>query len=58
MKTLAILCATICAVLAQVIFIGINGITILSIPTTIFLGFEVLEKLTEPEGKPEEQPNK
>ena len=54
MKTFAILLATIEAVCVQMHFLGINGLTLMSIPITIFLGFEVLEKLTETE----EQPNK
>ena len=48
MKTIIIgLLAIFLAVIAQVAFIGINGLTLFSIPTTIYLGFEVIEKLTE-----------
>jgi hypothetical protein len=48
MKTIIIgLLAIFVAILAQIAFIGVNGLTIVSIPTTIYLGFEVIEKLTE-----------
>ena len=48
MKTIVIGLLTIfLAVIAQVAFIGINGLTLFSIPATIFWGFEVIEKLTE-----------
>jgi hypothetical protein len=33
------------AVIAQAHFIGINGLTILTIPMTIFLGFNTMENL-------------
>ena len=48
MKAIIIgLLAIFIAVIAQVAFIGINGLTLFSIPATIFWGFEVIEKLTE-----------
>lgn len=52
MKTIILtLLAIFLACVAQILFIGVNGLTIVSIPLTIFLGFEVLEKLTEGERK-------
>ena len=33
------------AMIAQAHFIGINGLTILTIPMTIYLGFETMDKL-------------
>ena len=47
MKTFIGLLAIIVAICAQIAFIGLNGLTLISIPLTIFLGFEVLERLTE-----------
>jgi hypothetical protein len=48
MKTIIIgLLAIFVAIIAQIAFIGVNGLTIISIPTTIYFGFEVIEKLTE-----------
>lgn len=48
MKTIIFgLLAIFLAIIAQIAFIGINGLTILSIPATIFWGFEIIEKLTE-----------
>lgn len=48
MKKQIIVCvAIILAVLAQIAFIGINGLTLLSIPITLYLGLEVIEKITE-----------
>ena len=48
MKTILLTLAVIfLACVAQILIIGVNGLTIVSIPLTIFLGFEVLEKLTE-----------
>lgn len=41
--------AIILAVFAQMAFIGINGLTLISIPLTIFLGLEVIEKITKQE---------
>jgi hypothetical protein len=47
-KTIIIgLLAIFFAIIAQIAFIGINGATLISIPTTIYLGFEVIEKMTE-----------
>lgn len=40
------------ACVAQVCVIGINGLTLLSLPITIFLGLNVIEKQTETEDKP------
>ena len=48
MKTIIIgLVAIFVAIIAQIAVIGVCGITLISIPTTIYLGFEVIEKLTE-----------
>ena len=50
MKTIILtLAAIFLACVAQLLLIGVNGLTVLTIPLTIFLGFEVLEKLTEGE---------
>ena len=46
-KQILICSATILAALAQIAFIGINGLTLISIPITLFLGLEIIEKLTE-----------
>lgn len=43
------LLATIAGAFAQMYFIGINGLTLISIPLTIFLGIHVVEKITEEE---------
>ena len=52
MKTIIISLLVIAlAVIAQIAFIGINGLTIISIPATIFWGVEILEKLTENESE-------
>ena len=47
MKSILIAVATIVAVCAQAYFIGLNGLTLISIPMTIYLGIEVIEKVTE-----------
>lgn len=48
MKTIILtLAAIFLACVAQILLIGVNGLTLLSVPLTIFVGFEVLEKLTE-----------
>lgn len=48
MKTIIIgLVVIFVAIIAQIAVIGVCGITLISIPTTIYLGFEVIEKLTE-----------
>lgn len=50
MKTIIIgLVAILVAIALQVAFIGINGLTIVSIPLTMYLGFHVIEKLTNEE---------
>lgn len=41
------LTATILASVAQISLIGINGLTLISVPMTIFLGLHVMEKLDE-----------
>ena len=48
-KQILICSATILAALAQIAFIGINGLTLISIPITIFLGLEIIEKVTDSE---------
>jgi hypothetical protein len=47
MKQIIIALATIIGAVAQMCFIGINGLTLISIPLTIFLGLHVIEKVTE-----------
>lgn len=47
MKTFIGLVAIIMAVCAQVALIGLNGLTLVSIPMTLYLGFELLEKVTD-----------
>lgn len=54
MKVFAIFSATILAIVGQVCLIGINGLTLYSVPITLFLGIKVLEKLTE-QVEPQEQ---
>lgn len=49
MKPILIAFATIVATCTQVFFIGLNGLTLVSIPMTIYLGLEVIEKVTEKE---------
>lgn len=50
MKTIVLgLVAILVAIALQVAFIGINGLTIVSIPLTMYLGFHVIEKLTNKE---------
>ena len=46
MKTFIGLTAIFFAVIAQIALIGVNGLTLVSVPLTIFLGFEVIEKVT------------
>ena len=47
MKQVLTALATILGALAQMCFIGINGLTLISIPITIYLGLLVIEKITE-----------
>lgn len=49
MKQTIIALATIAIASIQGIFIGLNGLTIITIPMTIFLGLEVIEKTTKNE---------
>lgn len=49
MKALAIAIATIALSAIQGLFIGLNGLTLISIPMTIYLGLLVIEKVTETE---------
>lgn len=60
MKQIITFFALVGALVAQVYFLGISGLTLLSIPITLYLGLEVLEHLSEPEPdeNPKEQPNK
>ena len=46
-RTLLILLCIIVAVCAQLFFVGVNGLTIVSIPITIYLGIAVLERLQD-----------
>ena len=48
------LLAIIVAEFLQIWLIGINGLTLFSIPTTIFLGLHIIEKLEEQRIKAEE----
>lgn len=60
MKQIIAFFALVGALVAQVYFLGISGLTLLSIPITLYLGLDILEYLGEPEPdeNPEEQPNK
>ena len=49
MKTITIATATIVAACTQAFFLGLNGLTLISIPMTIYLGLLVIEKVTEKE---------
>lgn len=49
MKPIFIAIATLVAAFTQAYFLGLNGLTLISIPMTIFLGLEVIEKVTEKE---------
>lgn len=49
MKQTIIALATIIVAFIQAYFLGINGLTILTIPMTIFLGLEVIENTTRRE---------
>lgn len=55
MKTFAVLCATACAIIAQVTFIGLNGLTLLSIPLALFLGLEAADRLATGTAKNEQR---
>ena len=49
MKQTLIALAIIALSAIQGLFIGLNGLTIISIPITIYLGLLVIEKVTETE---------
>jgi hypothetical protein len=49
MKQILTCVATILATIAEIYFLGINGLTCVSIPLTIYLGIEVIEKITQKE---------
>lgn len=49
MKSIFISIATIVAACMQVYFLGLNGLTLISIPMTIYLGILTIEKVTEKE---------
>jgi hypothetical protein len=55
MKTFTVLCATACAIIAQVTFIGLNGLTLLTIPLTLFLGIEAADRLRTRTAKNEQR---
>lgn len=59
MKQIIAFFALIGALVAQVYFLGISGLTLLSIPITLYLGLEVLEHISEQETdkNPKEKPN-
>ena len=48
-KPIFIAIATIIAACMQVCFLGLNGLTLISIPMTIYLGLLIIEKVTEKE---------
>ena len=52
--TLIGLALTIAVAFAQYLILGLNGLTLLTIPLTIHLGFEVVEKLTKEDVNPNE----
>ena len=54
MKPILIAIATIVAVCVQAYFIGLNGLTLISIPMTIYFGLEVIENVREKVTKKEE----
>lgn len=45
MKTIATLCATSCAVIVQTCALGLNGLTLVTIPLTLYLGLEIANKV-------------
>lgn len=45
MKTFFTLVATAIAVIVQTCVLGLNGLTLITIPMTIFLGLELADKL-------------
>lgn len=47
MKTIATLTITIALALLQACCIGLNGLTIVSIPLTIYLGILITDNITE-----------
>lgn len=49
MKQTLIALVTIALSAIQGLFLGLNGLTLISIPLTIFLGLEVIEKVTQKE---------
>ena len=44
MKNVVIAIATLVAACTQVYFIGLNGLTLISIPLTIYIGLLIMEK--------------
>lgn len=52
MKTIIIgLIAIMLAIIAQATLIGLNGLTVITIPMTIYLGFEAIDKSINPQQK-------
>lgn len=49
MKSIFIAIATFVAACSQAYFLGLNGLTLISIPMTIYLGLLAIEKVTEQE---------
>jgi len=49
MKSLFIAITTIAAAFTQACLLGLNGLTLISIPMTIYLGLMVIERTTEKE---------
>ena len=51
-KQIIIAVATILATIAEGYFIGLNGLTALAIPMTVFLVIHTIERVSEPNEKP------
>ena len=49
MKSIFIAIATFVAAFTQVCLLGLNGLTLISIPMTIYLGLLTIEKVTKKE---------
>ena len=50
-KAIIVMTATVLCCVAQVLLVGVNGLTLYSLPITLFLGIKGAEKLTEQEEK-------
>lgn len=47
MKVFFTLLATLCALIAQTCVFGLNGLTLCTIPITLYLGLNIAEKISE-----------